>query len=206
MRVVVRDRAEWLEDEKMLPAPPECDDIPAPPAPLLIQDFDCAVSELIVSGFVASVGAADLLLSSRCCCPSSLTGKDMKLPVARWSSEVPITGCRSMPLLGIRCIAEVSSCPAPLTIGTFSDAAGDAFLGFLLRLLPELLFRLVIFLIHDEKTFFFEDLSVFRPLVQSFLEPARIALPCERAVSTVAMMIYASYLTSVAPSNFRREV
>lgn len=78
VNVVVKDREEWFDEEKMLFAPPDCELI-APPAALLMPDFDWPVSEWTVSGFVASVGAADLLLASRGCCPSSMTGREVKL-------------------------------------------------------------------------------------------------------------------------------
>jgi len=61
VRVVVRDRSEWFGDEKVLLAPPSRE-LKAPPAVPLVPAFDCPASEWMVSGFVARVGAADLLL------------------------------------------------------------------------------------------------------------------------------------------------
>ncbi len=60
VRVVVRERTEGAGEEKVLPSPPPFE-LSAPPAVDLVPAFDCAVSELTVSGFVARVGAADAL-------------------------------------------------------------------------------------------------------------------------------------------------
>ena len=63
VRVVVKDCCEWFGDEKVLSLPPSCELMP-PPTVLLVPAFDCPASECIVSGFVARVGAADLLLTA----------------------------------------------------------------------------------------------------------------------------------------------
>lgn len=52
VRVVVKDRSEWLGEEKVLP----------PPIVLLLPVSAFDLDEWTVSGFVATVGAVDLLL------------------------------------------------------------------------------------------------------------------------------------------------
>ena len=60
--VVVRERAEWFGEEKVLPSPPSRQlELRAPPAVAVVPALECAASELMVSGMVLSVGAADLL-------------------------------------------------------------------------------------------------------------------------------------------------
>ena len=62
--VVVRERTDGAGDEKVLPSPPVLPlELMAPPAVALEMAFDCAASECTVSVFVATVGAADLLLT-----------------------------------------------------------------------------------------------------------------------------------------------
>ncbi len=61
--VVVRDRTDGAGDENVLPSPPPLLlELSAPPAVAAVPAFEGAISELTVSGFVESVGAADLLL------------------------------------------------------------------------------------------------------------------------------------------------
>lgn len=61
VRVVVNDRTEGAGEEKVLPSPPAPCELTAPPAVVTVPALDCAVSDCVVSGFVDSVGAADLL-------------------------------------------------------------------------------------------------------------------------------------------------
>jgi hypothetical protein len=80
VRVVVRERTEGAADEKVLPSPPPIE-LKWPPAVDLVPAFDCAVSEFKVSGFVATVGAADLLLIVGGCWLSLDVGRDCLLCV-----------------------------------------------------------------------------------------------------------------------------
>ena len=60
--VVVRERIEWFGEENVLPSPPSRQLVlKAPPAVALVPALECAASELMVSGIVLNVGAADLL-------------------------------------------------------------------------------------------------------------------------------------------------
>ena len=61
VRVVVKERTEGAGEEKVLPSPPPLE-LRAPPAVDLVPALEWAVSEFKVSGSVATVGAADLLL------------------------------------------------------------------------------------------------------------------------------------------------
>ncbi len=63
VRVVVRDRTDGAGDENVLPSPPPLLlELSALPTVIAVPAFEVAISELTVSGFVESVGAADLLL------------------------------------------------------------------------------------------------------------------------------------------------
>lgn len=61
VRVVVKERTEGVGDEKVLPSPPPTPlELKAPPAVIVVSAFENPASELIVSGSVDTVGAADL--------------------------------------------------------------------------------------------------------------------------------------------------
>ena len=80
--VVVIERTDGAGDEKVLPSPPPRPlELTARPAVAVVSVFECAVSELIVSGLVASVGAADLLLADGSCWPSCEVRNDTLLSV-----------------------------------------------------------------------------------------------------------------------------
>lgn len=77
VRVVVRERTDGVGDEKVLPSPPPLPlELKAPPAVTVVSAFEYAASELIVSGFVDTVGAADLLPIVGGGCPSFESGSD----------------------------------------------------------------------------------------------------------------------------------
>lgn len=77
VRVVVRERTEGVGDEKVLPSPPPLPlELKAPPAVTAVSAFEQAVSELIVSGFVDTVGATDLLPAVVGARPSFESGSD----------------------------------------------------------------------------------------------------------------------------------
>jgi hypothetical protein len=72
--VVVRERSEWFGDEKVLP----------PPIVVLLRVSAFDLFELRVSGFVATVGAADfVLLAGARCGPELASSTDVKLFVDR---------------------------------------------------------------------------------------------------------------------------
>ena len=57
----MRDRTDGVGDEKVLPSPPPRPfELTAPPPVIVVSAFEYAASELMVSGFVDTVGAADL--------------------------------------------------------------------------------------------------------------------------------------------------
>jgi hypothetical protein len=61
--VVVSDSCEFCGVEKVLFPPVR--ELRAPPFVIFVPAFDCPPSEYIVSGFVATVPAADLVLNTR---------------------------------------------------------------------------------------------------------------------------------------------
>lgn len=77
VRVVVKERTDGVGDEKVLPSPPPTPfELNAPPAVTLVSAFEYPASELIVSGLVDTVGAADLFPMVGGVCPSLETGRD----------------------------------------------------------------------------------------------------------------------------------
>jgi len=78
--VVVRDRTEGAGDENVLPSPPPAPrELTPPPNVAVVPALEWAFSELTVSGLVAMVGAADLLLMVGGFCPSLEPGRDVLL-------------------------------------------------------------------------------------------------------------------------------
>lgn len=84
VKVVVKERTDGVGDEKVLPSPPPTPfELKAPPAVIVVSAFEYPASELIVSGFVDTVGAADLFPIVGGGCPSLEIGRDDLL----WDGE-----------------------------------------------------------------------------------------------------------------------
>ena len=67
VRVVVKERTDGAGEENVLPSPPPTPLVlKAPPAVVVVPAFECAASEWVVSGFVETVGAADLFPALGC--------------------------------------------------------------------------------------------------------------------------------------------
>ena len=80
VRVVVRERTECAGEEKLL-------SLTAPPIVAAVPALDGAISEFTVSGFVDTVGAADLLLIVGAGWPSLEAGRDSLL----WDGDMLLT-------------------------------------------------------------------------------------------------------------------
>lgn len=78
VNVVVRERSEWFGDENVLP----------PPTVWLLPVSALDLMECTVSGFVATVGAVDLLLAIGRWCARPPSSTDVKLPLERGETEV----------------------------------------------------------------------------------------------------------------------
>lgn len=86
VRVVVRDSCECCGDENVLLPLPSRELMPPPPV-LAVPVFECPASEWMVSGFVATVGAAERVLSTLPFRALVLSSHDKMLPVS-WDMEV----------------------------------------------------------------------------------------------------------------------
>lgn len=93
--VVVRDCWDWFGEEKVLFLPAPSIELKAPPAVVVVRAREYPASECTVSGFVVTVGAADLLPASGASTPALFGMDDEKLPRCaceggvekeRWSS------------------------------------------------------------------------------------------------------------------------
>ena len=82
VKVVVIERTDGAGEENVLPSPPPTPlELIPPPSVAVVPALEGAASELIVSGFVDSVGAIDLLSMVGGFCPSFDTGSDTLLRV-----------------------------------------------------------------------------------------------------------------------------
>ena len=61
VRVVGRERTDGAGEEKVLPSPPAFAEAAVPAPVVVVPVLECAASECVVSGFVETVGATDLL-------------------------------------------------------------------------------------------------------------------------------------------------
>lgn len=87
VRVVVNERTDGVGEEKVEPSPPPTPfELIAPPPVKVVSAFEYAASELIVSGFVETVGAADLFPTVGGWWPSLEIGSDNLL----WDGEVQL--------------------------------------------------------------------------------------------------------------------
>ena len=75
VRVVVRERTDGAGEEKVLPSPPPRVLTP-PPTVTNVPAFEYAASDIVVSPFVESVGAADFALAAGSCWSIAHSEKD----------------------------------------------------------------------------------------------------------------------------------
>jgi len=105
VRVVVIERTEGAGDEKVLPSPPASCVLMVPPPVVTVPALDLPVSEFMVPGFVAIVGAMDFAPRVRETWSSAEVVKDCRL-----SGRRRFVRLRPAPWIGIKPIVEF--CPS----------------------------------------------------------------------------------------------